>query len=400
MISNSRTAVTSVRVITTDEELQRLKDQWKRLFQESNASFFLSWEWLSSWWAAYRNSSSRLHVMLAFRGTELIGIAPFYIIESRNYLIAARKLMFLGTAPGAVISENMDLICREKDSEDACAAVAAAIIGNSACDELCLEKISSTSRILPLIKERAVKKKYYIQPQKIYSAPYLKLPDKASLLQGSLSASMRRSIRTNLKRLEKYKAEFRKTASPDEFERDFSELLRLHMKRWGARSLPGAFAQKNFLKFQRSVMREMLENGNLDLYFLSVSGTNIAALYNIRHRDKTYFYQGGLDIFFDEGLAPGLLLHYHCIERSIESGVKEYDFMMMGALDTYKKRWTTESRDQTDLYMVRPGSLKFLVSAGDKAKAIRRAVKGFLNNGSKYIQPGRSAQDEDNLNSK
>ena len=105
-----------------------------------------------------------------------------------------------------------------------------------------------------------------------------------------------------------------------------------------------------------------------ELWFLSVGNKNIGALYNIRYNNKIYFYQGGLDTSFDEGLAPGYLLHSHCIENAIRQGSAEYHFLLMGNLDAYKKQWAKNCRKMCDIYIARPGMLKVLMAMKNKAR--------------------------------
>ncbi len=119
----------------------------------------------------------------------------------------------------------------------------------------------------------------------------------------------------------------------------------------------------------------MLNNGNLELWFLSVDGENIAALYNIRYRNKIYNYQGGLDVSFDKRLAPGLLLHSHCIEEAIREGLREYDFLLMGDMDSYKKRWTRDYRYMCDVYLARPGIIKLAMAAKNKVRVFYHSFK-------------------------
>lgn len=121
-------------------------------------------------------------------------------------------------------------------------------------------------------------------------------------------------------------------------------------------------------------MEEMLQNGHLELRFLCVSGKNISVLYNIKYRNKIYFYQAGLDISFDRSLSPGLLLHAHSIEEAIKDGVEEYDFLAEGSMDSYKERWSKECKYLCDIYMARARIVKFTKYWWQSARYLRELV--------------------------
>lgn len=91
-----------------------------------------------------------------------------------------------------------------------------------------------------------------------------------------------------------------------------------------------------------------------------------------------YFYQGGLDTSFDEGLTPGYLLHSQCIENAIQKGVSEYHFLLMGNLDAYKKQWAGSSKHMCDIYMARPGIMKMFMKTKTKARNYYHCVNKLI----------------------
>ena len=104
---------------------------------------------------------------------------------------------------------------------------------------------------------------------------------------------------------------------------------------------------------------------------------NIGSLYNIKYNNKIYFYQGGLDTSFHEGITPGYLLHTHCIENAIQQGLSEYHFLLMGKLDEYKKQWAKKSLHMCDIYMARPGMMEVLMKTKNKAKTCYHFLRKY-----------------------
>ena len=376
---NQRHAV-KIQRISAPEEFYSLQDKWNALLAASPANnFFLRWEWLWAWWKAYKEENYELCILLIYRGDDLIGIAPFYIVhKSWRNLFSYRRLMFLGTKEGNVISEYMDVICRDGDEEDVLRNVVEFVAQEDLCDDISLHMIDASSKTVNCLETISHNMKFlHIAADKVES-PYIRLNDGYGGFLNGLSSTMRYKIRTNEKRLESCNdAAFTKTDDILEFDRDFEELVRLHQCRWKLRKLHGSFSNDRFRNFQKMVMPYILKNGHLELRFLSVSGKNIAALYNIRYNNKIYFYQSGLDTSFDNKLAPGLLLHNHSIKEAVSNGLKEYDFLPMGNLDSYKKHWTKDYRYVCSIYIARPGIVKLTMAALDKMRTAYHAMKGL-----------------------
>ncbi len=368
----------TVRRISSLEEFAGLKDAWNDLLSRSRAdNFFLTWEWLLEWWKAYQGDTWELCILLVSRKQCLIGIAPMYVAELvRKRLFHIRRLMFLGTMEGAVISEYLDFIVTPGEEEAVLQAVLMHVHDHDVCDDLSLQMVETTSRTTSLLRDLAKELKFLHIVNQQREAPYLKLPATYPDFLSSLSPSMRYAVRRNQKKLQRYDGcVFRKTTLPSEFNRDYSELVRLHQCRWESRGMPGSFVGGKFSDFQRVVMQAMLEKGYLELWFLSIGGTNVAALYNIRYKNKIYFFQGGFDVAFAHSLSPGLLLHRHCIEEAIRDRVGEYDFLLMGNIDVYKKRWTKSCRYMQDVYLARSGALKLIMAARERARSLYHTVK-------------------------
>ncbi len=374
----NKTDILHIQRINTLEGFCSLHEKWNVLLAESPTnSFFLRWEWLYNWWKVYKEDEHNLCVLLVFKGDELIGIAPFYIIKKNwKNMFAIRRLMFLGTKEGSVISEYMDIIYKTGEEEAVVREITKFIVQQDLCDDIFFNLIDASSKTIPLLEQTAHDMKFlYIVNNKVES-PYINLQSSYDDFLKGLTASMRHKIRDNERNLRKYSdIIFRKTSNILEFDKDFEELIRLHQIRWESRKFPGSFTGGRFKNFQKMVMPDMLKNGHLELRFLSVSGRNIAALYDVHYNNNIYFYQGGLDVSFDKNLAPGFLLHNYCIEEAIKAGLREYDFLLMGNLDSYKKHWAKDSKYMCGIYMARPGIVKHGVQFKNKMESVYHTIK-------------------------
>jgi CelD/BcsL family acetyltransferase involved in cellulose biosynthesis len=371
-----------IKRVSTLEAFESLHYSWNNLLAESPTdNYFLRWEWLRAWWNVYKEENWELCILLCFKRNELIGIAPFYLsIKSWKGIFNIRRLMFLGTKERSVISEYMDIIYRDGNEEIIVHKIINFITNEELCDDMLLHKIETTSRTIKLLRKISGEVNFSHIIQDKYECPYISLPADYDDFLNSISSSMRHKIRNNQTKLGKYgDVVFRKTENVTELETDFNELIRLHQLRWESRQFTGSFsAGGRFVQFQKIVIPEIFKIGHLELWFLSVAGNNIAALYNIRYKNKIYFYQGGLDVSFDKNLTPGLLLHRHCIEESISKGLREYDFLLMGNTDSYKKRWTKNCRHVCNIYLARPGIMKIAMTVKNDLKALyHTAIKNL-----------------------
>ena len=86
-----------IKQISDINSFAALKDPWKQLLSESpTQSAFLSWEWLYSWWNVY-SEHKKLCLITAWRGSELVGIAPLMLEKKGKFGVGLRVLTSLGT---------------------------------------------------------------------------------------------------------------------------------------------------------------------------------------------------------------------------------------------------------------------------------------------------------------
>lgn len=356
-----------------------LKDQWNRLLSESATdSFFMRWEWLYRWWSAYRENDLSLCILTVYRGEDLVGVAPFYKKEFLwKGMVPVRRLLFLGTEENSVISEYMDFFCKPGCKETVISATIEYLTNKDLFDDIFLQKIDTSSVTTDILRRLAANRKFLFRVENEARSPFVGLAADYNSFLGTVSGSMRHKIKGNMKRIKRYPdVSFRRTERASQFKADFGELVRLHRLRWTSKNLRNSFSDERFALFQEEIMQDMLKNGTLELRFLSVSGRNIAVLYNIAYKGKVYFYQSGLDTSFDKRISPGLLLHNHSIMEAAENGVTEYDFMVEGKTDEYKKHWAKNHRYICDLYIARPVVVKVLKEFTEKLKKGYKRMQG------------------------
>lgn len=351
----------TVSILSSATEFRALKEPWNQLLAEVPANtYFLRWEWLWAWWEAFGVSLGTLHILLAKRGERVVGIGPFYWIETKQAgLFPIRRLLFLGTASGGwgdVGSEYLDLIVHPHHREEVMAAMSAHLLQKDQFHEWIALHVPDQTPALAALMTQAVEAGYRLEEMHRWQCPYIALPARWEQFLELLGSTLRYKFRKNLRELEKHGTySFRTTRNVEELDHDLPILTSLHQARWEGRGMSGVFADPAYHHFLSMVSRYALEHGLLRLSIITVSDKPVAAVYNIAYGNKIYYYQSGFDTAFDRKVAIGTFAHTLCIEHAIEEKLDEYDFLLKGSLDTYKDQWTRAAREIVDYRLIAPG---------------------------------------------
>jgi len=370
------------RLITSTDEFIGLEQVWNDLLAKSPAdNYFLSWEWLWNWWQVYGRPEDRLAILVIENGEEIAGIAPFYLRKRfHRGVYPVRRMMFLGTqdnSSGDVCSDYMNIICLEGLEERMVRTVFEQLVNRNICDEVFLSRMDNSSKVFGIFREHAGRNGCLNLTTEECTSPYIKLPVSWEEYMKGLSGSMRQKIRREFRKLEKYDFTISRAESPDAVFRYYGELVRLHKKRWNSRGIEGAFSNELFNQFHKKIMPSMLQKGRLELKLLLENGESRAAIYNIKYKNKIYFYQCGVDTSGKKA-AFGYALHARCIEDAIKEGMAEYDFLPKAGGDNYKEHFAKQKRTVSNVYVIRQWALKRIMFAEETARLICRHVKPYF----------------------
>ena len=149
-------------------------------------------------------------------------------------------------------------------------------------------------------------------------------------------------------------------------------LFGLHNERWQAKGLSGAFGKERFRAFHDAVMPCLLEEGRLELLWLTVRGEPIAALYCLVANNKIYLYQCGRKMDVAHGQRPGIVILAKSIRRAITAGRREYDFL--AGTSQYKRQLAPVERPLVQIRTVRPCLNESLRRLAQHGKNLARLV--------------------------
>ncbi len=140
-------------------------------------------------------------------------------------------------------------------------------------------------------------------------------------------------------------------ASADAAVEPFDEMVAFHQQRWEREGEPGAFADEAALRFHRGLIRRWAGADRSaailvpELMRIRFGDHTAGILYCLRYRGTVTFYQSGFAYSDDNRFKPGLAAHALAIERALDQGMEEYDFLGGEPVAArYKVSLSTDSR--------------------------------------------------------
>ena len=375
----------SIEKITTREGFERLEPVWNPLLEASASnSITLTWEWLTAWWDVF-GQGRRLYILVVREGDEVIGIAPLLKrMVWRFGLIPYRRLEFLASGENEadeICSDYLDFILQRGREAEALEAIFGYLHKHkSDWDEIIVTDMSGESpnlRLLQSMCETGGAKCRIIRDQTCLYAP---LPDSWDEFLAGLGSEFRRKIRKDRRILESAGGEVRVIDKLDGFESHFEELIRLHQARWTERGETGVFAGEKFTRFHRLLAHKAIPKGWLKLFLVYEAGEAISASYDFAYNGKMYYYQSGFAAGSGQLSSPGALVRSFAIEKAIEMGLSEYDFLK-GEQGSYKSRWRCKTRSILQLRVAKPHSKEALYTAAagiiNRLRYVKRALMRY-----------------------
>ena len=358
-------------------ELHRLAALWRDLEERSDASFFLSWTWISTWLASIE---CRPDLVMAQIGRQVVGLGlvlPRLIVRHRLMPVWTLFLHQTGDQDQDVITiEYNDFLIDRRVEEET----------RNACLRFLLERREFGGRrvgelaLCGLHEDRADDLLRLGRPVRELAATGSARIDLAAIRRSgkgfddSLKPSIARRIRrsTALYR-ERGDIDIKTAATIDEALSFFDSAGALHQQRWTSKGHPGAFAYPFYVDFHRRLINRALPEGQIELFRIAAGSEPIGFLYNFIYRNKVHYYFSGFQYEADNRLKPGLVCHSLCIQRHIAAGMDVYDFM--GGDQRYKTELGEPGPRLVSLALQRPN---LLLAAERPLRQLKQALSERL----------------------
>src|ERR1051326_9188253 len=354
--------------IDTLAGFEKLRGPWSDLLVASSADcFFLTWEWLYTWWKHLAGGRA-LYILTIESDGRLIGIAPLAMRPRRVSDFPARPLEFLGS--GIAGSDYLDLILRRGKEAEAIGSLAEYLANRKL--QLAVGQLRESAAAWRLAWTLEDRDGYRAFQMETDQRPYIDLTGQTwQTYLGALGASHRANFGRRLKQVAKaFDFRFERVKSERQRREALAVLIDLHHKRWRERGMSEAFSSAEMTAFHDDVSRVALEQNWLRLYVLRLNDRPAAALYGFQRNRRFYFFQSGLDPEYSR-YSVGLVTMGLAIQSALEDGAEEYD--LLHGNESYKSLWAQETREIRKLELYPPSATGILY--GGIAQATRAARK-------------------------
>jgi len=337
-----------VKIISELAGLKGLREEWSRLAaSHQSTSTFLTPEWQLAWWEAYQPNAT-LKAVCAFRGDELVGLAPMMIKAEKRLGLPLRALRFIGD--GTSESDHLDFILRPQDSE----ALRDALLDTLASlpwDMAVFSNLPESSATLDGVRHWATRNRFYVEDRSS-PCPIRPIPESFDALLASMPSRFRTAIRSTRRKLNAaHEVEFGLHEDPAEFETALQTLFANHESRWQAKGESGVFVNPRRRDFYRILTPRLFAAGNLRFFYLKLDGRIVAQEYCFQQSGTVYLLQEG----FDYALAKeniGNALRSYVFEYLIEHKYRAYDFL--AGMTRHKMNWSESAPDDVTITLYRP----------------------------------------------
>ena len=326
----------AVRLITssTVDVFDQLKPEWNDLLGRSSAdNIFSTWEWQSSWWAAYEAGELW---MIACRDDQdrLVALAPWFIQVQPD---GERVVRSIGCVD---VTDYVDVIVEPEYAETVYPLLAAHLREHrDLYDRINLCNIPEASPTLKQLGSSLEQEGFEVEIEMQEVCPVIKLPATYEDYLAQLDKKQRHELRRKVRRAESEAVIGWYIVGK---EHDVNEELEYFLSLMASSQQQKAefLSDPKNVAFFKRVMPLMYEQGWLQLNFLCVNGERNATYLNFDYNDRILVYNSGLRPDAHSTLSSGIVLLTYNIQHAIELGRGVFDFLRGN--ETYKYRMGAE----------------------------------------------------------
>jgi len=329
----------------TEKDFALLREKWNELLNRSVTNeFFLSWEWMFSWWHTFKNENKKLMILCGYDAQrQLVGIAPFYIEQKKYFGVKRNIVQFCSASETA--PDHLDILCDKRfDSTFPRAVLDYLQTHESEWDEIRLEGVKENSSIKNyLLEHRNGLRNLLIECNTESGCPYLTIDKSFEDYLGSFSGKTRNTLlrkKKNLLEKENWQCRIVDNQSGN-LQHYLKALFSLHAERAKRKKYPTAFVGDKVYRFHESLVNYLLNENKIIIAFLLKDSVYQAFYYCIKYNNKYYYYQTGLSEDGEEKSAGTVLLSL-MIEKAFSEGCSEFDFLRGD--EKYKYFWANNTR--------------------------------------------------------
>jgi len=355
----------SIKLYDGDTAFDVLREDWQRLYAESEAAPFASWEWSATWFRFFGENRSPF-ILAAYTGVNLVALLPL-CFERKNILaMPFGKLTFINAGIGG--AAYLDALALPREKAAAAAAFWEFLSSRGELDYLELESVAADSEFLAQLRRQTGKSKFHVRVAPHDVCQFAEVGNKPDEF---LKRIFNDTAKKKLKRIKKLPGfEFRRTTAADA-DAAFQRFAELHDGNWTQKGGSDVSGHPRLLDFHLAAVAAIAQTGRLFFDELWIEGKCVASLYGFQKDDGYFYYSSGYDEELVK-LSPMVTLYNLSIENGLANNVRTFDFLR--GSQSYKAHWATGKTDLVTISLNRKNIPALAHETVNRAQAKLRAI--------------------------
>jgi len=371
-----------ISLISTTEELMRLRDAWNALLSRSRSNtVFLTWEWIYSWWNCYGTDKSLYIIVISDRTDEIIGIAPLYITHLFKFGIPIKEIRFIGD--GSRDSDYLDFIIRQEKEPESISFILEFLRNHR--NEWDIARFNTTPTTSPCLQSlcQESQKNSFILSRDEFFGSFVDLPDSWESYEATLKKKFSRNLRKRTREIQQnHKVEFILCKNKNDLSEQLESLMTLHQKRWQDKDWAGIFSSPIRRRFYSQFTNLLFDNGWLRLYSLKVDDVFVNHQLYMDYANTWYWLIDGFDPDMGK-LEVGKVGKGRAFRDAISLGIHTLDFL--GSFTLNKRHWGGQPKTLVNLSIFQNrGRSRFVFEASKSVEKIKKSMASAVPD--KYIE--------------
>ncbi len=311
---------------TNFDEIAQYKEEWNQILEKSVSQVpFLIFDYLQAWWETKGGgewpTDSKLVLVAAFEGDELVGIAPLFQAEN---LDGKQALMFVGAIE---VSDFLDVIVTPENHAAFLSGLLDFLNGGDsvpAWAALDLYNILEESPTLAVLRAEAENRGWRHEQTRMLPSPVIPLPGDFEEYLLSIDKKQRHEIRRKLRNVAQdlVEPDFYVVEDPDTLDAEVDAFIAMMAQD----PIKQAFLTEPMRRHLHNTARVAFDGGWLHLSFYTLDGNKAAANLSFIWHNRLWLYNSGWEWEYRQ-YSPGWLLLANLLQWATENGIREFDFM-------------------------------------------------------------------------
>ncbi len=307
------------RTIDSTADLLAIQPEWEELRKRCGGSIFSSFDWAIEWLRHF-DRVALPRVVLVEEDGELVGLAPFVVMEHRSMGIKMKKLSMVGN--GAGVAELYDLGLMIMENREDVLDVIIEQMDDLDWNVLHLNEMKDDPVTQALYEQ--VSDRWETDELVRIPCPRTELPVSGDVMD-VVSSRTKRTIRKAIGSLEEEsRVGYRCVDLPEEAAEATGMYALQHMERWEEKG-GSIFSNENLSSFLKDVMMATVQEGRGMVYEVWIDGSLASQMLCLEDGDVMRAYRVGMNNRYSE-YSPGNLVAIYAMNEARNAGFTQFDF--------------------------------------------------------------------------